>query len=316
FDGCGLDETCCKTVSSVLQSNSHLIELDLSNNHLQDSGVTLIYDGLKNSHCQLKILRLYGCHLTAQSCESLSSALQSSNTVLRELDLSNNDLQDSGVKLLSEGLKSPNSQMEILRLSGCMVTEKGCHHVSSALTSNPSHLKELDLSYNHPGDSGVKLLSEKLSDPKCSLNKLNVDHGGESRITAGLKKYACFLTLDPNTANTKLSLSEENRKGHHTADRKTKTSPWDTGHRHLIWLSLNQKRQNPDADVIQFWNENSKSFPSLAKVARSIFSVLSGSASAERVFSAASLVSRNHRTSLKPQTLSKLVFLKVNSKEL
>ncbi|XP_050959345.1 stonustoxin subunit alpha [Labeo rohita] len=95
------------------------------------------------------------------------------------------------------------------RLSGCMVTEKGCHYVSSALSSNPSHLRELDLSYNHPGDLGVKLLSEKLKNPNC---KLNVDHGGKSRITAGLKKYACFLTLDPNTANNDLMLSEENRK--------------------------------------------------------------------------------------------------------
>ncbi|XP_016116456.1 stonustoxin subunit beta-like [Sinocyclocheilus grahami] len=100
----------------------------------------------------------------------------------------------------------------ICRLSGCMVTEEGCGYVSSALSSNPSHLRELDLSYNHPGDSGVKLLSEKLEDSNCSLDKLNVDHGGESRITAGLKKYGCFLTLDPNTANTRLSLSEENRK--------------------------------------------------------------------------------------------------------
>ncbi|KAL0153154.1 hypothetical protein M9458_051541, partial [Cirrhinus mrigala] len=57
---------------------------------------------------------LCGCHLTAQSCESLSSALQSSNSVLRELELNNNDLQDHGVKLLSDGLKSPNSKMEIL----------------------------------------------------------------------------------------------------------------------------------------------------------------------------------------------------------
>uniref|UniRef100_A0A9J8C399 Uncharacterized protein n=1 Tax=Cyprinus carpio carpio TaxID=630221 RepID=A0A9J8C399_CYPCA len=155
---------------------------------------------------------LQSCNLTAQSCDSLSSALQSSNSFLRELDLSNNDLQDSGVKLLSDGLKSPNCQLEILRLSGCMVTEEGCCYVSSALTSNPSHLRELDLSYNHPGDSGVKLLSEKLEDPNCSLDKFNVDHGGESRITAGLKKYVCFLTLDPNTAHTDLSLSEENRE--------------------------------------------------------------------------------------------------------
>ncbi|KAL1276735.1 hypothetical protein QQF64_036358, partial [Cirrhinus molitorella] len=131
---------------------------------------------------------LQSCNLTAQSCERLSSVLQSANSVLRELDLCNNDVQDSGVKLLSDGLKSPNCQLEILRFSGCMVTEEGCGYLSSALSSNPSHLRELDLSYNHPGDSGVKLLSEKQEDPKYALDKLNVDHGGESRITAGLKK--------------------------------------------------------------------------------------------------------------------------------
>ncbi len=53
-----------------------------------------------------------------------------------------------------------------------MVTEKGCGYVSSALNSNPSHLRELDLSYNHPGDPGVKLISEKRGDPDCSLHKL------------------------------------------------------------------------------------------------------------------------------------------------
>ncbi|XP_016103933.1 NACHT, LRR and PYD domains-containing protein 3-like [Sinocyclocheilus grahami] len=58
FDGCGLDETCCETVSSALRSsNSHLTELDLSNNHLQDSGVKLLYDGLRSPHCRLNILR-------------------------------------------------------------------------------------------------------------------------------------------------------------------------------------------------------------------------------------------------------------------
>ncbi|XP_067266626.1 NLR family CARD domain-containing protein 3-like isoform X3 [Chanodichthys erythropterus] len=132
--------------------------------------------------------QLQSCNITTHSCESLSSALQSSNSVLRELDLSNNDLQDSGVKLLSDGLKSPNCQLQILRLSGCMVTEEGCRYLSSALSSNPSHLRELDLSYNNPGDSGVKLLSDKLNHPNYRLDKLNVDHGGEIRITAGLRK--------------------------------------------------------------------------------------------------------------------------------
>uniref|UniRef100_A0A672N7G2 NACHT, LRR and PYD domains-containing protein 3-like n=1 Tax=Sinocyclocheilus grahami TaxID=75366 RepID=A0A672N7G2_SINGR len=211
--GCGLSHRHCESLSSALQSsNSHLRNLDLSNNDLQDSGVKLLSDGLKSFHCQLNILRLVTCNLTGQCCESLSSALQSSSSCLTELDLSNNDLQDSGVKLLYAGLKSSHCQLNILRLSGCMVTEEGCRYISSALSLNPSHLIELDLSYNNPGESGVKLLSDTLNNPNCLLDKLNMDHGGEFRITAGLSKYACDLTLDPNTANTHLILSEENRK--------------------------------------------------------------------------------------------------------
>ncbi|KAM9471281.1 NACHT, LRR and PYD domains-containing protein 3-like [Salvelinus alpinus] len=210
---CGVTEEGCASLVSALRSNpSHLRELDLSNNDLKDSGVKLLSAGLGNPHCKLETLRLSGCLVTEEGCASLVSALRSNPSHLRELDLSYNHPGNSGVRLLSAGLEDPHCRLEKLKLSGCLVTEEGCASLASALRSNPSHLRELDLSYNHPGDSGVRLLSAGLEDPHCRLEKLNVEHGGENRMKPGLRKYVCDLTLDLNTVNRLLSLSEENRK--------------------------------------------------------------------------------------------------------
>uniref|UniRef100_A0A667XRV5 NACHT domain-containing protein n=1 Tax=Myripristis murdjan TaxID=586833 RepID=A0A667XRV5_9TELE len=165
----------CAALASVLSSqSSSLRELDLSNNQLQDSGVKPLSAGLESPHCRLEALRLSVCDLSERSCAALASVLSSQSSSLRELDLSNNQLQDSGVKLLSAGLENcvVVFGVSMCRLSGCLLTQEGCASLASALSSNPSHLRELDLSYNHPGDSGVKLLSAGLEDPTWRLEAL------------------------------------------------------------------------------------------------------------------------------------------------
>uniref|UniRef100_I3KSL8 B30.2/SPRY domain-containing protein n=1 Tax=Oreochromis niloticus TaxID=8128 RepID=I3KSL8_ORENI len=216
----------------LLSSEKDLDMFDLKKYSASEEALVRLLPVVKSSNKAL----LNRCNVSERSCEALSMVLSSHSCSLRELDLSNNDLQDSGMKLLSAGLQTPQCMLEILRLSceqlrycagpsssqaseliflfiscsvpGCMITEEGCTSLVSALNSNPSHLRVLDLSYNHPGHSGIQLLSAGLKDSQWRLDTLSCGYN----CSLPPPVYSCQLTIDTNTVHKNLQLSDNNRK--------------------------------------------------------------------------------------------------------
>ncbi|XP_018526093.1 NACHT, LRR and PYD domains-containing protein 3-like isoform X2 [Lates calcarifer] len=196
----------------LLSSEKDLDVFDLKKYSASEEALLRLLPVVKASNKAL----LSDCNLSERSCEALSSLLSSQSSSLRDLDLSNNNLQDSGVKMLSVGLESPHCSLETLRLSGCNLSERSCEALSSVLSSQSSSLRDLDLSNNNLQDSGVKMLSVGLESSQYQL--IRVEPGGVRWLTPGLKKYSCRLTIDTNTVNRFLKLSDNNRKVTHVKE--------------------------------------------------------------------------------------------------
>ncbi|KAI5097906.1 NLR family CARD domain-containing protein 3 isoform X3 [Silurus meridionalis] len=112
---CQLTQKSCAVIVVVLTSKStHLIELSLGHNNLQDSGVKSLSGALQSPCCKLKSLSLDECGFTEEGCISLAEALKS-NSHLRELDLCANDLGEQGVKMLTDIKEDENYTLEKLK---------------------------------------------------------------------------------------------------------------------------------------------------------------------------------------------------------
>ncbi|OWJ99607.1 hypothetical protein Celaphus_00009774, partial [Cervus elaphus hippelaphus] len=83
---CFLSPASCESLAQVLNSTRSLTRLLLINNKIEDLGLKLLCEGLKQPDCQLKDLVLWTCHLTGECCQDSCNALYT-NEHLRVLEL-------------------------------------------------------------------------------------------------------------------------------------------------------------------------------------------------------------------------------------
>ncbi|KTF76883.1 hypothetical protein cypCar_00045433, partial [Cyprinus carpio] len=169
---CITAESCAVLISAFNSNPSNLIELDLSGNKLENSGVTEISTLLANSQCTLQILRLSDCSISEEGYKALSSALRSNPSHLIELDLTGNDPGQSGVKELNDLLQDPNCPLKTLRFLRSPAAEEACQYVKGIVGKNPLLLRELNLSEHELGDTRVNQIADLLQDKHCTLHTL------------------------------------------------------------------------------------------------------------------------------------------------
>ncbi|XP_040203088.1 NACHT, LRR and PYD domains-containing protein 3-like isoform X2 [Rana temporaria] len=216
--GCDLTSSCCDALRSILVTNRSLTRLDLSDNNLQDSGIQLLCEGLRQPGCTLQELSFVWCGVTSSGCDDLHSILITNRSLIT-LDLSYNDLQDNGIKCLCEGLRHPGCTLQEISFVGCNGTLSCCDDLCSIINTNQT-LTRLDIKLDDDGkmsDSEVGGCFEVLRNAGftvdrwgqnwfVSIDRRRVEHG----LGEDVSSDAGNTRLLPLLENTRLlPLSED-----------------------------------------------------------------------------------------------------------
>ena len=140
-----LDEDVGEYLSSAIQNNAGLKELNLQNNNI-GKGILQIVKSLKQLN-SLQVLSLASTNMPKEACKELALVIEC-NQCLKELNLSDNNLQSSVIVILQALGKL--STLEILSLHSNQLSEDVGEHISSLITKN-TRLKWFVLFKNNIG---------------------------------------------------------------------------------------------------------------------------------------------------------------------
>ncbi|KFO77453.1 Protein phosphatase 1 regulatory subunit 37, partial [Cuculus canorus] len=154
-------------LGNLLKFNCYIQILDLRNNHILDSGLAYICEGLKEQQKGLVTLVLWNNQLTHTGMAYLGMTLS-----LETLNLGHNPIGNEGVRNLKTGLIGNRSVLR-LGLASTKLTCEGAVAVAEFIAESPRLLR-LDLRENEIKTGGLMALSLALK-VNHSLLRLDLD---------------------------------------------------------------------------------------------------------------------------------------------
>ncbi|XP_044234095.1 protein phosphatase 1 regulatory subunit 37 isoform X1 [Ursus arctos] len=158
-------------LGNLLKFNCSLQILDLRNNHVLDSGLAYICEGLKEQKKGLETLVLWNNQLTHTGMAFLGMTLPHTHS-LETLNLGHNPIGNEGVRNLKNGLIGNRSVLR-LGLTSTKLTCEGAVAVAEFIAESPRLLR-LDLRENEIKTGGLMALSLALK-VNHSLLRLDLD---------------------------------------------------------------------------------------------------------------------------------------------
>ncbi|XP_078097926.1 uncharacterized protein LOC144511442 [Mustelus asterias] len=193
-------------LGNLLKFNCTIQLMDLRNNHILDSGLAYISDGLKEQRQGLVTLVLWNNQLTHNGMTYIAAALPYTLS-LETLNLGHNAIGNEGVHKLKDGLIANRSVLR-LGLASTKLTCEGAVAVAEFIADSPRLLR-LDLRENEIKTGGLMALSLALK-VNHSLLRLDLDREPKKEtVKSFIETQKALLTEIQNGCKRNFILAKE-----------------------------------------------------------------------------------------------------------